>query len=132
MTYQNGLKFQSLVEFWEYLPEDERTMVDILRQVVLETLPAGFKEKLTNNVPYYFGKKRICMIWPGAVPCGGIKKGVLFGFSYGNRLEDASNYLTHGTNKRIFYKIYKSVDQIEIPPVISLLKEAIDLDKSWK
>jgi len=45
----------------------------------------------------------------------GIKSGVLFGFWYGNRLKDENNYLAHGTNKQIFYKVYQSVDEIDIP-----------------
>jgi len=32
------------------------------------------------------------------------------GFWYGNKLQDVDNYLTHGTNKQIFYKIYKSLE----------------------
>ena len=106
MLFQSGIKFQSLVEFWEYLPNEERLIVDYLRQIVIANLPSTFKEKISYNVPFYYGNKRICSIWPAAIPRGGIKKGVLFGFCYGNKLQDTENYLTHGTNKQVYYKIF--------------------------
>jgi hypothetical protein len=130
--FQNGLRFHSFVEFWEYISPQERIMVDYLRTIVLETLPPGTKEKLTFNVPYYYGKRRICLIWPGSIPCGGFKKGVMLGMCQGNRLQDPDGYLTHGTNKQIFYRIYQAVEEIEKKPVIALLKEAILFDNQLK
>lgn len=132
MALKEKLNFRSWVELWEWLPEDQRIITDVLRQIVSASLPSYCTEKLTNNVPYFFGKRRICLIWPGAVPGGGIKKGVLFGFSYGNRLPDKDHYLDHGTNKRIFYKIYHNPDEIDADAVIRLLKEAVEIDKNFK
>lgn len=125
------LKIKSTLELYELLPEHERLLVDILREVVISTLPSYCKEKISFNVPYFYGKKGICIIWPATIPRGGIKKGVLFGFWYGNRLPDKNNYLTHGTNKQIFYKIYQTPDEINIKKIISLLKEAIRIDEKW-
>jgi hypothetical protein len=132
MSFQNNIKFRSLIEFWDYLPEDERIITDVLRQIILETLPPNSKEKLTYNVPFYYGKRRICLIWPASIPWGGIKSGVLLGFCQGNKLKDKNHYLTHGTNKQIFYKIYYSTDEIDANAIISLLKEAIELDAKFK
>lgn len=120
------------MQLYELLPEHERIIVDVLRQIVLATLPAYCKEKISFNVPYFYGHKGICIIWPATIPRGGIKKGVLFGFWYGNRLKDTSRYLTHGTNKQIFYKIYNDADEIDTNAVIKLLKEAAKLDAQWK
>lgn len=131
MSFQNGIKFQSMVEFWEYLPTDERILVDALREIILKTLPATCKEKLTYNVPFYYGKRRICLIWPSSVPWGGFKSGVLFGFCYGNRLIDADGYLTHGTNKQVYYKIFQSVKEINRTAVTRLLKEALKTDAGF-
>lgn len=128
MSFQNGLKFQSLVEFWEYLPEHERLITDVLRNLVLQNIPNKCKEKLSYNVPFYSLKKRICFIWPAAVPWGGFKKGVMLGFCYGNKLHDKNNYLTKGTNKQVYYKIYTAVEEIEAAEIISLLAEALDYD----
>ena len=36
-----------MLEFWEHLPEHERIITDVLRQIVLETLPSYCKAKLT-------------------------------------------------------------------------------------
>ena len=117
-----------MMEFWEYLPPNERVIVDVLRQIILENLPKDCREKLTYNVPFYYGKKRICLIWPASVPWGGFDKGVFLGFAQGNKLQDKNNYLTHGTNKKIFYKIYHSIKEINQRAIISLLKEAVKMD----
>jgi hypothetical protein len=132
MNFQKGIKFKSLLEFWEFLPEKECIIVDVLRHIVLKNLPPYCKEKLTYNVPFYYGKRRICLIWPASVPWGGIKDGVLFGYCYGNRLKDPDNYLTHGTNKQVFYKIFHSTDEIKYNAIISLLQEAVKVDNQFK
>lgn len=65
------------------------------------------------------------------MPRGGIKKGVLLGFWYGNKLVDDDRFLSHGTNKQIFYKIYQDVEEIDEAPIKKLLKEALRLDKTF-
>lgn len=122
---------KSLVHLFELLPENERIIVDVLRQIILETLPAYCKEKRSFNVPYFYGNKGICIVWPATIPRGGIKTGVLLGYWYGNKLKDHESYLTHGTNKQIFYRIFQSPDEIDERPIIKLLNEAVNLDKSW-
>ena len=124
------LKIRSLPQLYELLPEQERLILDVLRQIVIENLPATCKEKISYNVPYFYGKKGICLIWPAAIPRGGIKQGVLLGFWYGNKLQDVDNYLTHGTNKQIFYKIFTSIEEIDVEAINKLLKEAVQLDQN--
>src|ERR1043165_9708799 len=125
------MKNYTVTDLIESLPEDEKIIVDVLRQIILENLPAYCKEKISYNVPYFYGKKGICIVWPAAIPRGGIKDGVLLGFWHGHKLKDEDNYLTHGTNKQIFYKIFKTADQIDEDATVKLLKEAIELDKTW-
>jgi uncharacterized protein YdeI (YjbR/CyaY-like superfamily) len=132
MSFQNGIKFRSLVELWEWLPENERIIADVLRQIIIEQLPKGCKEKLTYNVPYYYGNRRICLIWPGAVPCGGFKSGVLLGFSQGKKLLDPRNYLTHGTNKQVYYRIFRNTEEVNEKEIITLLKDAVEVDRRFK
>ena len=122
---------KSLLQLFETLTENERIIVDVLRQIIIETLPAYCKEKISFGVPFFYGNKGICIIWPATVPRGGIKQGVLFGLWYGNKLIDADNYLTHGTNKQIFYKIYKTPDEIDEAAIVKLLLEAIQIDISF-
>jgi len=63
---------------------------------------------------------------------GGIKRGVLLGFRYGNRLKDTDGYLTHDTNNQIFYKIYRTVEETNEKALRKLLKEAVGIDKNWR
>ena len=122
-------RIKSLVQLYDLLPEDEKIIVDVLRHIVIDTLPSYCKEKISFNVPYFYGKKGICIIWPSTIPRGGIRKGVLFGFWYGNKLNDVNNYLVQGTNKQIFYKIYHTPEEINVREIVRLLKEAVKLDK---
>ena len=122
------VRIRSLLHLFESIPEDQRIIVDVLRQIVIEHLPKDCKEKISYNVPFFYRKRGLCIIWPAAIPRGGIKEGVLFGLWYGNRLNDTDHYLTHGTNKQIFYKIYRSPEEINEKAIARLLKEAIRVD----
>jgi len=124
-------KIKSLVQLYELLPDDERIITDVLRHLIKDNLPAICREKISYNVPFFYGRKGICIIWPATVPRGGIKQGVLLGFWYGNRLKDDANYLTHGTNKQIYYKIFQRPEEIKERPIIRLLNEAVTIDSAW-
>ncbi len=123
---------KTLLQLFEFLPENERLMVDVLRQIILEKLPGNCREKLSFSVPYFHGKKGICIIWPASIPGGGIRDGVLLGFWQGRQLKDVDSYLTHGTNKKVFYKIYRTVEEIDEKAIVKLLDEAIELDRSYQ
>ena len=129
MKISTSIKISSISQLYEVLPEHERLIVDVLRQIIVGSLPANFKEKISYNVPFFYGKKGICIIWPSTIPRGGIKDGVLLGFWYGNKLEDKDNYLIHGSNKQIFYKIFHSVDEINEKAIVKLLNEAVIFDE---
>jgi hypothetical protein len=128
LSLQNRSESQNFVGFWERLPDDERLIVDILRQIILENLPDTCKEKFAWHVPCYYVKRMICIVWPASVPRGGIKKGVLLGFWQGYRLKNANGYIYNGTNKQIYYKVIKSVEEIDEKEIIILLKEALEID----
>ncbi len=127
-----SLPIKSLIHLYEILPEEQRIITDILRQIVIENLPATCKEKISYNVPFFYGRKGICIIWPAAIPRGGIKEGVLLGFWYGNKLIDRDKYLIHGTNKQIFYKIFYCAEDINLKAITKLLKEAARVDSQFK
>ena len=126
------MKIQTLSKLYSILPESQRIIVDILREIVRENIPEYIKEKISYSVPYFYGNKGLCIIWPSAIPRGGIKSGVLFGFWHGNLLEDQNNYLKRGTNKQIYYKIYQNAEDIEIEQLIMLLNEALLVDENWR
>jgi len=126
------MKIKSLLQLNDQLTQNEQIILDVIRQIIIENLPAYCKEKISYNVPYFYGNKGVCIVWPASIPRGGIKEGVLLGYWQGYLLKDEDQYLTHGTNKKIFYKIYKSVEEIDEAAIVKLLNEAIDLDKSFK
>ena len=121
-------KIKSILDLYAILPEQEWIMTDVLRQIIIAHLPANCKEKICYNVPFFYRNKGICIVWPATIPRGGINEGVLLGFWQGNKLIDKDCYLTHGTNKKIFYKIFKSPDDIDEAAIAILLKEAIKVD----
>ncbi len=123
-------KVTSLVQLFDRLPEDERIIVDVLRLIIIENLPSYCKEKFSFNVPYFYGNRGICIIWPASIPRSGFKKGVLLGFSQGNKLKDEDHYLIRGTNKKVFYKIYRFPEEINEQGIVKLLKEAVTLDSA--
>ena len=131
MKRQSSFKIKNLSELYDFLPETERLIVDILRQIISEHLPAYCNEKISYNVPYFYGHRGICIVWPSSVPRGGVKQGVLLGFWYGNKLQDEDCYLDHGTNKQIYYKIFNSPDEIDIQAIQKLLMEATQLDQQF-
>jgi len=128
MKSNSPLKIKSILDLFEILPENERIIVDVIRQIIIENLPKECKEKISYNVPFFYRKRGLCIIWPSTIPRGGIKEGVLLGFWYGYKLNDNDRYLSHGTNKQIFYKIYKSPDEIDEKALVKLLKEAVRVD----
>jgi hypothetical protein len=125
-------KIKSLSELFDLLPENERIIVDVLRQIIKENLPSYCKEKISYNVPFFYGNRSICLVWPSTVPRGGIKEGVLLGFWYGNKLVDEDSYLKHGTNKQIFYRIYKDAEDINEKALVKILTEAVRHDEQYR
>jgi hypothetical protein len=122
-------KIRSYAEFFDFLPENERVIVDILCEIIRENLPSYCKEKISYSVPFFFGNRSICLVWPASVPRGGIKEGVLLGFWYGSSLNDEDSYLKHGTNKQIFYKIFKDPEEIDEKALVKILREAVRFDE---
>ena len=123
------MKIESISHLYEVLPRAELLIVDVLRQIIAAHLPPQCREKISFNVPYFYGNRGICLIYPASIPRSGIKNGVLLGFWNGNKLADTDRYLTRGTNRKIFYKIYNSVSEIDEKAIAKLLKEAVELDK---
>ncbi len=130
MASTERIKIKSLVQLYELLTEEERIITDVLRQIIQETLPYC-KEKISYNVPFFYGNRSICLVWPASIPWGGIKEGVMLAFWYGNRLPDADAYLTNGSNKQVYYRIFKSADEIKMKPLKKILLEAAKLDNEF-
>jgi len=67
MKAVTSLKIRSALQLYEMLPDEERIITDVLRQIIREHLPAYCKEKISFNVPYFYGNKGICIIWPSTI-----------------------------------------------------------------
>jgi hypothetical protein len=126
------VKIKSILELYEAISEEERLITDVLRQIIKDHSPNYIKEKISFNVPFFYGHRGIAIVWPASIPRGGISKGVLLGFWNGYKLVDEDQTLTKGTNKKVFYKIYTRVEQIEQAAIQKLLSKAIQYDQQIK
>lgn len=128
-----AVKFKHIEEFLEFLPEQELRITLALRRLVLECMPM-VREKLSYNVPYYSLNKSICFIWPAAVLWG--KKptyeGVRFGFTKGYLMEDEIGYLEKGTRKQVFWRDFKTMQDIDFELLRAYIFEAIMIDEAGK
>ncbi len=123
------LKFDNISALIDFLPDQERNMVLRLRQIIHDCLPYT-KEKLSYNVPYYFGHSRICYIWPASVPWGKVRpEGVLLGFCNGYLLADSEGYLDTTHRKQIATKTFVNIAQIDPLLLTTFLQEAWEIDR---
>lgn len=126
--YQN-LHFRSVEECLDYIPADERKIVEILREIILDCIPFC-REKLAYNVPYYYRNRRICFIWPSSIPWGNTEmKGVQLGFCYGSLIKDPHGYLEKGNRKQVSIKTMYHVSDLEEDIIRFLLDEAVHVDQ---
>ncbi len=127
------VKFRSIEECLEFLPEDELAITEVLRELVFECIP-GVTEKLSFNVPFYKRHKGICFIWPASILWGKKKtyEGVRFGFQYGHLLTDEEGYLEKGDRKQVYWKDFTKLRAEDIDMLKALLYEAVLLDDAMK
>lgn len=123
MGNPQGLQFNTIADFLDYLPEDELEIVLYLRKIILECIP-NCKEKLAYNVPFYYCHSRICYIWPASIPWGKVEKGVAIGFCKGTLLLDETFDSTKFTSKLTF----SSVQEIDVELLKLQIYEAVLID----
>lgn len=126
-SFQPGIKFKTVDEFLDFIPESELLIVSTLRDLIFESLPE-VRENLSYNVPFYFGQKRMFYIWPASIPWGGITKGVHLGFARGRALADPYGLLQAGTGKTMAGVTFHSIRDIPIEAVRAMIFEAAFLD----
>ena len=123
------VNFRSVADVLDYLPEDQRDLMDVLREIVLGTIP-NVTERLAFNVPFYRRHANLCFLWPGAVPWGkSVQAGVRLGFANGYLLLDESGYLDQGNRKQVYWKDYRSIQEIDDALITSLLLQAVEIDE---
>ncbi len=130
MKFQN-VHFENIQELLDFLPEEQRTITEKLRELIHEEL-SHCKEKFSFNVPFYFGNNHICLIWPGAVPWGkNTIVGVELGFAKGHLLTD-DGYLAKGNRKYVYIKTFYKLSEINDAKIRELLQQALEIDEILK
>ena len=61
MGKMQNIDFRKVEEFLDYLLDNERNIVNYLREIIVESIPEC-KKKLSYNVPYFSKYSRICFI----------------------------------------------------------------------
>lgn len=128
-----NVSFRNVDEFLEFLPDDEIILVQTLRNAVLNCLP-HCTEKLSYQVPFYKINKNICFIWPGSIFWGKLQSytGVVFGFTYGNKLSDERNYFEKGERKHVTMRRFESFKDIDLDLLKAYIFEAAIIDEQFK
>jgi hypothetical protein len=118
------IKFRSVNDFLDCLPDEELSIVEALRAIVLECIPEC-QEKLAYNVPFYYRYSRIVFIWAASVPWGALDNGVALGFCKGTKLFELDMEGKKTVGRKVFTSL-KEINQLEIR---RLLYEAVLLDE---
>lgn len=129
--FQN-VNFTSLEDCYAHVTPQELEIMLFLRELIVEIIP-GCTEKLSYNVPYFYGNSRICYLWPASIPWGNVSmNGVQLGFCDGNLLSDPTGYLEKGKRKQVYYKEFTSIEQFsegDVELLRNLLIEAVEMDR---
>lgn len=134
MASMQNVRFREIGELLEFLPPDELQLLQILREIIIETCP-GVRERLSFSVPFYKITSDICFLWPSSVLWGAKKTihGVRMGFSRGNELRATHEGLLEiGTRRFVAYKDFRTLQDIDEKQVIDILIEACSLDTLHK
>lgn len=125
-----GLRFASAQELLDFLPADERTLMEQLREFIISEAP-DLKERLSFNILAYKGRRDVCFIWPASVLWGGKKtyEGVRFGFSHADLLDDPSGYLERGSRKQVYWRDLVQVTKSDERMLRHLLAQAVERDR---
>ena len=122
-------KFPSLDAFYDFLPSNELQVAQILRQLIYDSVPIC-TEKLSYNVPFFYGQKSICFIWPGSVLWGKKKSynGVRLGLTHGYLLDNSMEYFEQGNRKYVIHRDFLSPQDIDHDIVKAYLQQAAEID----
>lgn len=125
-----GLRFATVQDLFDFLPEDERLLMEHLRELIISEAPE-LHERLSYNILVYKLRRDVCFIWPASVLWGGMKthEGVRFGFSHGNLLPDPSNYLDRGGRKQVYWRDLQRSTATDERMLRQLLHEALEREK---
>lgn len=124
-----GTRFASAQELLDFLPADERSLMERLREFIINQVPE-LKERLSFNILAYKLRRDVCFIWPASVLWGGRKtyEGVRFGFSHADLLDDPSGYLQKGSRKQVYWRDLQQLTKTDERMLAQLLAQAVERD----
>ena len=125
-----GIRFATVEECLEFLPADERVLMERLREFITSEAPE-LSERLSYNVLVYKLRRDICFLWPASVLWGGRKthEGVRFGFSHADLLDDPSCYLERGSRKQVYWRDLQQFTRTDERMLAQLLAQAVAWDQ---
>ncbi len=125
-----GIRFATVQALLDFLPDDERVLMEQLREFVISEVPY-LKERLSYNVVAYKLRRDICFLWPASVLWGGSKtyEGVRFGFSHADLLTDPSDYLARGNRKQVYWRDLQEFNKSDERMLRQLLAQAVEVDQ---
>jgi hypothetical protein len=121
------------------LPKNERVIVERLRSLVAECLPAATEKGYYGaGVPFYTHHRMICFIWPSSVFWGPKRtketqtaKGVSLGFCQGNLMSNEGGVLKAEGRKQVYVMYFKSLADLKEDRIRALLYEAAMIDDEF-
>ena len=125
-----GIRFATPQALLDFLPADERVLMEQLREFITSEAPE-LRERLSYNILAYRSRLDVCFIWPASVLWGGKKtyECVRFGFSHGNLLSDPHGYLDRGTRKQVLWRDLQQLTPTDARMLRQLLHESMERDR---
>jgi len=132
--------YETIEEMIMSLPKNEQILVNRLRALVRECLPAATENAYYDwRVPFYKRNRLICFIWPPSLAIGKYKpseaqiaRGVSLGFCQGNRMSNEDGALLAEGRKQVYVLYIKSLKELDENQVRALLFEAGMVDEEFK
>lgn len=139
LVFSSMAAAKSVEEMLLNLPRKERVLVDRLRTLVQECLPAATeKGYYGEGVPFYTHHRMICFIWPASVFWGPKRttetqkaKGVSLGFCQGNLMAKNEGVLHMEGRKQVAVMYFHTLEDIQEDQVRALLFEAGMIDDDF-
>lgn len=116
-------------KFIDGVDDTEANIIINLREIILTHF--DWLEGAAYKVPYYYGHRRVCFIWPASIPAGP-KTGVILGFCYGNLMDDPRNILIKIDCKQVHWLKFYDVHEIDPDVVIEYLCHAQAVDETFR
>ena len=121
------------------LPKTEQVLVNRLRALVMDCLPAATEKAYYDlRVPFYTRHRMICFIWPASLVWGPKRttetqraKGTSLGFCYGKLMSNEDGVLLAEGRKQVYVMYFQSVNDINEDQIRALLFEAGMIDDTF-